>query len=246
MSVAKDLLIFVFLGIFIYCIYLRITLFYQKEAFIDTLKHNLKIPILAQSRAMSLMNIEEDELIREVYKSSEHTLDMINTIIDSYEYNEAAASEYLNLSQVVTSIFNSVSEIAKAKNVELYYGIDDDIGIYVNRDKFQKFLSYLILFLLDSSPQNAKAACFAQINDNSLTIKVVGYMGEQKKVKSYYNDNLLSVGHKIKMDYCKKFAHVNGWKFKEHRDKYNVRTFTIDIRVRKSGNISKSIIQPTS
>ena len=83
------------------------------------------------------------------------------------------------------------------------------------------------MFILETSPKESKVSCLAHVCKNEVTIELTGYI-EAKQVMSYSLKNeLVSVGYKIRMDYCRKFASVNGWRFKEDVDQYNVKTFTI-------------------
>ena len=64
----------------------------ERKYFINTISHDFRVAILAQIRALSFLqnkkNIicSEQELIEDMDDSSKFSLDLINTLINTYKY----------------------------------------------------------------------------------------------------------------------------------------------------------------
>ena len=86
MSIAKDLLFIIVLLILFFVLRrnlsLKYELFSQRENFIKTLSHDIRVSTLAQIRGLDLLQekYNQEELIFDINESCKYSLDMINML----------------------------------------------------------------------------------------------------------------------------------------------------------------------
>ena len=108
----------------------RVTLQQQREDFVATLTHDLKTPILAANRALSLV-VEGDfgtitdaqkEVLISIHNSNDALYQLVLTLLDVYRYDSGTKQLIqgpFDLSDVASSVINSFAEQAQAKKIEL-------------------------------------------------------------------------------------------------------------------------------
>ena len=230
MSIVKDfVLLSVLFCLFIYCFYLKIYVEKQKDYFVNILKHDVKIPIVAQKRAFELLSGEyNNELIKNIIETQNNMLDLVNSAISAYDNNFTGIYKYFNLSNFVVETFKSLNLPAESKNMTFYYCIDDNISVFADKINFSKVITYLTLLLIQNSPNSGKIMCSVEIKKNILIIKLCGTSTHKINHTRPLLYKFMPVGHGIKMLFCKKFLLANNSKLKESYNK-NIDTFTIEI-----------------
>ena len=250
MGDVKDLLfIFVFLLLFVDYLILLNKFKSQKEYFINILKHDLRVSILAQIRGSDLLkkNIlprdEELEIISEVNNSSKISLDMINMLLNSFRYDSKENFlnyEKFNFSNSISNSLKKILEYASSKNIKINYNFQD-LPIQADRIEIQKMLDILISTIVI----NAKINSSININIQSKNSKLITEILYSGKSLTYEEENRMfgkkaifsTVGHGIKMNLCKKIIDFhNGEIFikKLSKDK-NSFTFILPINLTTKG-----------
>ena len=244
MSIVKDLMLPVlFFCVVMYCFNLKRCLIFQKKTFSEIMKHDLKIPLLAQKRALDLVNCGESELLSEIKNSSDEILSMVETVINSYEDYENNELEKINLSEFVISVFEDLFLPADRKNIDFYMDIDNDVEIIENIIEFKNFLKYTLISLIEDCPRDGKIGFFCRQFDRSLEIKIAGNISDNKKNDKLYKGKISTVGHTIRNLFCKNFIKKRGWSCIEKTAANNVKTFTIHIPILKEFRMSQDQIQ---
>ena len=241
MGIVKDLLfILLLLCIICYCLHLYIILIRQKEYFISALKHDLKIPLLAQIMALDAIKTDDVELIDDIKKSCRDSLDMVNVAIRSLDFG-CNYSEIFAVADSFVDIFIDLGKLASKKNIDFYYDINNNIMIQTCKDDFQKFIENLLILLINNSPNNGKIYCSAYPHRNNLFFSLA-CPSINKNIYTKNNVKILtSIGYYIKIKFCMNYIKSNGWYMDEHVDKYNVKTFTIKIPIKKNVQILKTV-----
>ncbi len=67
---------------------MKSALFSQRENFIKTLSHDIRVSTLAQIRGLDLLQSKysQEELITDINESCKYSLDMINMLLNTYRY----------------------------------------------------------------------------------------------------------------------------------------------------------------
>ncbi len=101
-----------------------------KKNFINTLNHDLKTPVLAQMRSLSLLldgmfgslSPEQEEIIKLTKESCEAILDMVSTTLLNYKFenNEAVINyELVNLQEIIEECCKDLDRGFKEKNLKI-------------------------------------------------------------------------------------------------------------------------------
>lgn len=227
MSIVKDLLFILtaLSGIF-YVLYLNIHIAKQKQYFIDTLKHDIKIPLLAEINALKLLENSNNKLIDAMKESCQRSLEMINMLIRLYEKN-SAKKDLVIFQNLLNSTFCKLNEIADSKNIDFYCYTDKNIVLETDEKYIESILYNLLLITINESPQFSKVACITKSSMLGTKIKIFSNYSIKNNNKTC--NTLNSVGYNIMLELCKHYIRKNRWLLLEKVNKYNVKSFTIYI-----------------
>lgn len=217
MSIAKDLL-FIILFIFIVIILkknasLKAELYNQREHFIKTLSHDLRVSTLAQIRGLNILRAQyqEEELFNDLDESCKYSLDMINILLNTYRYEngeQVLNYELFNFSEIVSLCTEKLTKDMQEKSVELKVSSDNPELIYADKAEIVKVLFYLLSTSLYYSNRNSKILVLIRQTQENLEFSIT-YLGkplsEEECRRMFLNNPRFStVGHGIKMYLCKK------------------------------------------
>ena len=102
----------------------------QKETFVATLTHDLKVPTVAQIRALELLlkgsmgqlQDEQSEILEQVLNSCKYMLNMISTLLSTYRYDDGIKKihyEEFDFINLVSECCNEIACLAKEKEQTL-------------------------------------------------------------------------------------------------------------------------------
>lgn len=210
----------------------------EREHFIKTLSHDLRVASLAQIRALDILqknsNDEQKDFVKEINDSCKFSLDMITTLLNSYKFkNGECVLEYENFdfSLLINQIYEKNKKLLEEKNILLNLKHNN---IYIDADKVM--LSKAVTILLETAITNS--AYTQEINlhtkqeDNSITFSIF-YKGlpltEEEYSRIFSEKHVYTtVGHGIKMQLCKKIIDFHSGKIKvSNFENKNMLTFTI-------------------
>lgn len=256
MSFAKDLLVLILiLYVFITSLeYLRVKkkLIDEREYFINTLNHDLRVSLIAQLRGFDFLkskinNTEAyNELLEEIYKSCKYSYEMVNMLLQSYKFeNRENFLKYDNFNISELIYLNSIknNNLIKEKNLLLNYDLSTK-NIRADRDALNKALSILFSIIFCNAKKNSQVSFFQENDDKSykLHIKYFGIsLTEEEKLRMYSKKSYYStVGYGIKMQLCKKIINFHGGSISV-RTKKELNLFTIVIPDKKINNNSPKL-----
>ena len=227
MSIVKDLLFILtaLAGIF-YVLHLNRHLAKQKKYFLDTLKHDIKIPLLAEINALKLLENSNNKLIVAMEESCQKTLEMINMLVRLYEKN-SAQKDLVIFQNLLNSIFCKLTKIADSKNIDFYCYTNKNIVLETDKKTIELILYNLLLITINESPQFSKVACITKSGMLGTKIKIFSNYSTKQNNKTC--NTLKSVGYNIMLEFCKHYIKTNRWLLVEKVNKYNVKSFTIYI-----------------
>ena len=212
MSIAKDLLFIIVLLILFFVLRrnlsLKYELFSQRENFIKTLSHDIRVSTLAQIRGLDLLQekYNQEELIFDINESCKYSLDMINMLLNTYRYENGEQilnREIFNFSDLVSQSLAKLSYLAEEKNIKFYFNISASLPVYADCSELAKVLYYLTSTAIYYSEKNKNIAVTAQRNCENLEFAVI-YSGDsltEEECRRMFSNNprFSTVGHGIKM-----------------------------------------------
>lgn len=241
MSIAKDLLFIIVLLILFFVfrknISLKYELFNQRENFIKTLSHDLRVSTLAQIRGLDLLKKQYNEsLVEDIEDSCKYSLDMINMLLNTYRYEngeQVLNCENFNFYDLVSSSCSRLSNAAEEKGVGFSLNMDSSEIIYADRVELEKLMYYLLSTAVFYSDRNHKISVSVRKENDKLKVSLT-YSGSplsEEECRRMFSNNprFSTVGHGIKMYMCKKIVEFHGGKIyvKNISDKINSFTFSL-------------------
>lgn len=143
----------------------------QRDTYISTLNHDLKIPTIAQIRALELLldesmgsiNSAQKEIINSTLDSCRHMYEMLSTITSTYKYENkdfVLDIEKVEMLDLMYACFASASKRLEDKNVkvilrsrEMFY------NIFADKIQLQKAFENLINYCISSAYENTYVIC---------------------------------------------------------------------------------------
>ncbi len=141
-----------------------------RAGFIRNLTHDLRTPLIAQERALSMisgkfseLNLDEEkELAKSLEKNTSHLLRMVNLILESYQFNlknEDLNFEKINITKAVNDCFIKIKPIADDKNISLINKTDNE-DICTDITCFER----IIINLCANAIENLQKGGYVQIS----------------------------------------------------------------------------------
>lgn len=171
----------------------------QRENFISTIKHDLKIPILAQIRVLELLieeklgglNSNQKELVNLTLDSCRSVYEMLSKILSTYKYeNKDIVLDYenINILKFIEEYFNSSNDTVKQKNLKIILKNNSFYPIIFG-DKFQlkKAFNNLANFCISNASKNSRFTC--SINDFDDYIHISLDFASPYFINDYYKND---------------------------------------------------------
>ena len=210
----------------------------QRECFISSLNHDLRIPIIAQLRALELISNEklgalaplQKEMIKQTEQSCRCILNLISLLINTYSIENNKHKliyKRFNLTEVITSCFDELLPEASEKNITFEYdNSDKNLFITADKDEIKKVIYNLLVSAIISSNTGEKV----KVKIVSVNGKIKLYVSSDN-INSYIYTNLdnrfTTIGQSIRMHFCKKIVELHNGKIQEFNNKCNA--FTLEL-----------------
>lgn len=143
----------------------------QRDTYISTLNHDLKIPTIAQIRALELLldesmgsiNSAQKEIINSTLDSCRYMYEMLSTITNTYKYENKdfiLDCEKIEVLRFVDSCFENSLKKMQDKNIKvLLRSKDSFLYIFADRVQLQKALQNLIDYCVTNAYENTNIIC---------------------------------------------------------------------------------------
>ncbi len=126
-----------------------------QDNFIQNLTHDLRAPILAQERAISILMKEfnNHELLAGMKENNETYLEMINLIIEAYRDKEVKIDKILfNFVKMTNNIIDALRAILAEKHINIEQNIPNNFNIYADYISLNRIIMNLISNAIDNIP----------------------------------------------------------------------------------------------
>lgn len=209
------------------------TLMTEREYFIQTLSHDLRVAAIAQFRALELLQKDcDNELIPDILEANKYSLDMMTMLISSYKLkteNKDFEKENFNLSAMVKNIKHDLKLELERKKISINQLASTDYWVNGDRGNFYKIIKILLEVAINDGLKNSEI-CFYVKKIKKDFRYCINYKIEENtknKINRIFSRNLRfsTVGHGIKMNLCKKIIKSCGGRFYIKTDDLNYVTF---------------------
>ena len=214
-----------------------------REFFIDTINHDIKVPLLAQLRGAELLrngisgeiNDNQKEIIIQIENSCKYVLDMIAMYTNAHLLENKSyhlSYEKFNIKELLGYCFDELAQSARDKNITFTCSFPKE-RLFIKADK--KEIKKVILNLLSGAICYSKNGGSVDVKlenkENSLKLSLSGM--ELLKNKSKNEKNFSTIGDALRIYLCKKIIEVHKGKF-FYNDKLNTKIgFELPVQLTK-------------
>ncbi len=143
----------------------------QRETYISTLSHDLKIPTLAQIRALELIvnekmgkiNEGQREILNLTLDSCYCMYDMLSTLLTTYKYenNDVTLNyEKIQMLKLLDDCFAKMYKTMHHKNIHIKVNAKDKfVSFYADKNQMKKAFENLINYCVSSAYENTEIIC---------------------------------------------------------------------------------------
>lgn len=187
----------------------------QREFFINSLRHDLRTPIIAQIRILELINKEnfgalntmQKDILNQLEESSRCLFNLISLMINTYNIENQTFKliyEKFNLYEIVLLSFNELQSQAKEKKITFEYrNSDKNVSITADKEEIKKVLLNLLSYALSRTSYGGNISVTTSINNHKIKLLITGdkntfYSG------TCFNTVYTSIGQNIRIGFCKK------------------------------------------
>ncbi len=168
----------------------------QRETYISTLSHDLKIPTLAQIRALELLvggkigtiTSEQKEILDLTLESCYCMYDMLSTILSTYKYenNDVILNyEKIQMLKLLDECFTKSYKSMRHKNITVKVKAKDKfISLYADKSQIKKAFEILIDYCVSNAYENSVILCEITKKDSDKIFISLGF--ESPYVSSDY------------------------------------------------------------
>ncbi len=154
----------------------------QRETYISTLSHDLKIPTLAQIRALELLvngnlgkvNKMQKEVLNLTLDSCSYMYEMLSTLLSTYKYENKDISlnfEKIQVLKLMDECFHKFVKAMHHKNIRIKVRAKEKFfTIYADRTQMKKAFENLIDHCVSSAYENTEIICDIKRTNNGKNI----------------------------------------------------------------------------
>lgn len=170
-----------------------------RESYISTLNHDLKIPAIAQMRALELLlnentgsiNAVQKEILNSTLESCRHMYDMLNSLSYSYKLENKDYTlncEKTDITEFFRQKFSNLNDKLKNKNVNLnLFCACNKLNALIDRAQFNNAIDKIINYAIASSTNN-QVICELKKSANRVLISIIfqsSYITTEKLKKMF-------------------------------------------------------------
>lgn len=237
----NDLYLLMLLVFLIICLvtdnyFLRKNLKKERNYFINILNHDIKVALIAQLRGLEIVIKNKDctnEILEEILQSCKYTFEMITLLANTYNHKlkeNVLNIKKINLSSLIINSYRELYQAGKITNPLSPIKPENDF-ILADEDNLKKALQILFLTASQNSKENKNIKVSLSHSKKQVIIDIT-YTGnplsnEECKRMFEKSPKFSTVGHGIKMYFCKKILEFHNGKIKTESKKNGENSFII-------------------
>ena len=193
----------------------------QRETYISSLNHDLRIPVITQLRALELldkehlgsMNPAQREMISQIEQSCKCIINLISLMINIYSienHTHKLIYEKFNLSEVVTSCFNELINESSEKKITFEYKVKEkNLQINADKDEIRKVITNLLSNTLANSNIGGKIIVNIMSAPDKIILSVYSDTNLNSLHNPLINSGYTTIGQAIRLNFCKKIIEIH-------------------------------------
>jgi PAS domain S-box-containing protein len=154
-----------------------------RNAFVSALTHDLRTPLVAQMRALELLENYKDllpprqaQLIHRLLGSTENLLSMVNQLLDAYAL-EAGGVQIncgpVDVARLLSDCLDELGSLAENRNIQFVKSFPQSLpDISLDKNLFRRVLMNLLGNALTHCPGGTKVRIHAQVSEDTLSLEI--------------------------------------------------------------------------
>ena len=233
----------------------------QKQYFIETLIHDLKIPTLAQLRAIEILqtpilgtlNKEQNDIILEIQNSCNTVINMISMVSNTYRIENGQKRLFFEefvVADLLIQILNEISSLAQEKNITFLFSSCDNTNILADKSEIRNVIISLISNAIIYSHPGDNVEIKISSDNNILKFNIISkgiLFTDIEKVNLFNrfgtkgNSKYSTIGIGIALYMSKKIIEAHDGRIYVNTNNENINTLTFEIpQVRHQRNPENS------
>lgn len=156
----------------------------QRETYISTLNHDLKIPTLAQIQALQLLSNEkigkinkrQKEIVNLTLDSCTYMYEMLSALLSAYKYENNdiyLCYEKVHICKLLDECFNKSIKILENKNMKVRIKSKEKLSIIpADRSQIKKAFENLTDYCISNAEENSEIICEVIHRDKNIALKL--------------------------------------------------------------------------
>lgn len=224
---------------------LKKTIKEERESYLKTLNHDLKVATIAQIRALELLhkisNNEQKNFVYDIKNSCKYSLDMIITLLLTYKFkNGEQVLNYtrFNLDEMITECFENTKKLChENNNITFCLNSTNDNTIIADKELLTKLFNILYMTSIINSEDKETISTIIKKQKKHLLITIT-YTGKplsEEEYKRMFSNKpcYTTVGHGIRMYLCKKIVDFHNGNINVNNNT-NINLFKIELPITNS------------
>lgn len=235
---------------------LKNEIFKEREFFLNTLKHDIKVSNIAILRSLRLIYNssvslpERKELLNELECGCKYSLDMITMLQNTYTNNitipKITTTSTSFLSAIARAI-NNITDKAKEKDLRFIYRILP-CSVNIDSESLLSVLNIIMAEITENAKEHTEILCLTKKSKNKCMLNIK-YRNKYSEGKFGNDLNFSTVGHGIKIRFCKNLLMSFGGSIKIKRHGNRSTILTIELNLKKENLfinlLTASLLQPS-
>ena len=146
-----------------------------EDAFIQNLVHDLRTPVIAQERAMEILQdeLKDNPMVEGIIQNNDAYLKIINYIIEAFSEKEInIKKQNVNLHDIVNTVIEALKLSADKKNIKIENLVPKDFNLFVDYVSINRIILNLTSNAIENIDENKIIKIKTEKHDNKTVITV--------------------------------------------------------------------------
>lgn len=193
----------------------------QRDNFIDSLSHDLRVPVIALLRIVELinnghfgeLNITQKNMMNQAEQSCKCILNLIALLINTYSFENESRHllyEKFNISDLIINCFNELMNEAKEKNITFTFeNIYKNLYIKADKEEIKNVLNNIIKTSIINANSGNTIRVKIKPYNKKIRLEISNITSNIENIEGIFQDKYTSIGESIRMHFCKKIIETH-------------------------------------
>lgn len=221
----------------------------QRETYIATLSHDLRIPVLAQIRALEVLSQEslgelnptQKEIVKDTLDSCNHMNEMLSMIVNSFKFennNIVLYPEKVDMTEILKTCLDEFNAALENKNLKFNIKSNyNSIEIFADKIQISKAFKSLIDYCISNAFDNTEIICNIKKTNSviSISLSFKNPYKTSNKIQNMFDkyqtssEKLDKVGAGLALYYAKQIINAHNGSIEIETKNSNLNIYNIEL-----------------